>query len=128
LGYELSLFKNRVSLEVDLYRKTTEDMLLFAPLPPSSGFSSAYKNIGRLENRGLEIALNTINFQQGDFRWSSSFNISFNRNKVLGLNEGQQAVYANGRYFSQFNKPLYISEIGKPAGMMMGFVWEGNYQ
>jgi TonB-linked outer membrane protein, SusC/RagA family len=127
-GYELGLLNDRFSLELDLYRRTTEDMLIQATLPPTTGFTSARKNIGKLRNEGLEITLNSTNVQNEHFIWSSSFNISFNKNTVMALNEGQQALYANGRYFSQFNKPLYISEVGQPAGMMMGFVWEGNYQ
>lgn len=127
-GYELGLLNDRFSMELDLYRRTTEDMLIQATLPPTTGFTSARKNIGKLRNQGLEITLNSINVQNDHFTWSSSFNISFNKNTVMALNEDQQALYANGRYFSQFNKPLYISEVGQPAGMMMGFIWEGNYQ
>ncbi len=128
IGYELGLFENRVGLEIDLYRKITQDLLLRADLPPSSGFSSAVKNIGKLQNEGLEVTLNTINFVKKDFQWSSNFNISFNRNKILELTRGQERLTANGRYESQFNKPLYVSEIGQPAGQMYGFIWEGNYQ
>lgn len=128
IGYELGLFNNRVALEVDLYRKVTEDLLLRADLPPSSGFRSAVKNIGKLQNEGIEFTLNTVNFEKNDFRWNSSFNISFNRNKILALTRGQERLRANGRYESQFNKPLYVSEVGKPAGMIYGFIWEGNYQ
>ena len=128
IGYELGLFNNRVALEMDLYRKVTEDLLLRADLPPTSGFRSAVKNIGKLQNEGIEFTLNTINFQEKEFRWSSSFNISFNRNKILALTRGQQQLLANGRYESQFNKPLYVSEVGQPAGMIHGFIWEGNYQ
>ncbi|HYH56762.1 MAG TPA: SusC/RagA family TonB-linked outer membrane protein, partial [Anseongella sp.] len=128
LGYELGVLEDRLSLEVDLYRRTTEDMLLQATLPPTTGFGSARKNIGKLRNDGLEFTLNTVNIQKRDFGWTSSFNISFNRNKIMELTEGQQSLPTNGRYFSQFNKPLYLAELGKPAGMMIGFVWEGNYQ
>ncbi|GHB74801.1 SusC/RagA family TonB-linked outer membrane protein [Persicitalea jodogahamensis] len=128
IGYELGLLENRVGLEIDLYRKITQDLLLRADLPPTSGFSSAVKNIGKLQNEGLELTLNTVNFAKKDFQWNSSFNISFNRNKILALTRGQERLTANGRYESQFNKPLYVSEVGKPAGMMYGFIWEGNYQ
>ncbi|WP_236973664.1 SusC/RagA family TonB-linked outer membrane protein [Membranihabitans maritimus] len=127
-GLELGAFRNRVLLELDVYRRSTEDMLLNTQLPPTTGFSSAFKNIGKLKNEGLEITLNTINFERKNFGWTSSFNISFNKNTILELTENQQALYTNGRYESQFNKPLYMAEIGKPAGTMIGFVWEGNYQ
>lgn len=128
IGYELGLFDSRVSLEVDLYRRTTQDLLLSAQLPPTTGFSSALKNIGKLRNEGIEFTINTVNFEKRDFSWTSSFNISFNRNKIMELTRGQRSLTTNGRYESQFDKPLYVSEIGKPAGMMIGFVWEGNYQ
>lgn len=128
LGLELGAFNNRILLELDLYRRTTEDMLLNTELPPTTGFSSSYKNIGKLKNEGLELTLNSINFENRNFGWTSSFNISFNQNTILELTRNQQALYENGRYESQFNKPLYIAELGKPVGMMIGFIWDGNYQ
>jgi len=128
IGYELGLLENRVSLEVDLYRRTTKDLLLQASLPPTTGFSSAVKNIGKLRNDGIEFTLNTVNVETRNFGWTSSFNISFNKNKIMALTRGQQSLPTNGRYESQFDKPLYVSEVGKPAGMMIGFLWEGNYQ
>ncbi|WP_305663187.1 TonB-dependent receptor [Daejeonella sp.] len=128
VGYELGILKDRITFEVDLYRKTTEDLLLNAILPPSTGFTSAVKNIGKLRNDGLELTLNTVNVQSKDFIWESNFNISFNRNKVMELTRGQRSLNSNSEYVSQFNKPLYVAEVGKPAGMMIGFIWEGNYQ
>lgn len=128
LGYELGLFNSRVTFEVDLYRKTTENLLLNATLPPSTGFSSAIKNIGRLRNDGLELTLNTVNVNKKDFGWESNINISFNRNKVLQLTRGQQSLNTNVAYVSQFTRALYMAEIGKPAGLMIGYIWDGNYQ
>lgn len=128
LGYEIGLFKDRLALEVDLYRKTTENLLLNAILPPSTGYGSAIKNIGKLRNDGLELTLNTVNISNKDFSWESNFNISFNKNKVMALTRGQQSLLTNATYVSQYNRPLYMAEIGKPAGLMIGYIWEGNYQ
>jgi len=128
LGYEVGILKDRVVLEMDLYRKTTENLLLNAILPSSTGFGSAVKNIGKLRNDGLEFTLNTVNIQSKNFTWESNLNISFNKNKVMELTRGQRSLTTNSDYVSQFNKPLYVAEIGKPAGMMIGFIWEGNYQ
>jgi TonB-linked SusC/RagA family outer membrane protein len=128
LGYEIGILKDRVVLEMDLYRKTTENLLLNAILPSSTGFGSAVKNIGKLRNDGLELTLNTVNVQSKNFSWQSNLNISFNKNKVMELTRGQRSLTSNSDYVSQFNKPLYVAEIGKPAGMMIGFIWEGNYQ
>ena len=60
-GVELGLFKDRISLEVDLYNKKTTNMLLAAPVPTTSGYSTVTKNIGSMQNRGIEITLNTVN-------------------------------------------------------------------
>ena len=128
IGYEFGVLDNKIALEVDLYRRTTENLLLNAALPPSSGFGSAQENIGKLRNDGIEITLNTLNISSRTFSWRSSFNISFNRNKILALTYGQPALSSTAAYLSQFGQPLYLDEIGKPIGMMIGYIWEGNYQ
>ena len=128
MGYELGLFKNKLTIEADLYRKTTTDLLLNATLPPTTGFSTAVKNIGELRNDGLEITINSYNINTPKFKWQTNFNISFNRNKVMALTNGQQSLSSTVNYVSQFTKPLYIAEIGRPSGMMIGYIWEGNYQ
>src|SRR5690606_23497104 len=88
IGYDLALFDNRIELVLDVYDKTTEDVLLLANLPYSTGLTvgdqaRAYKNIGEIKNQGLEFTLNTINLVKDDFEWSTNLNISFNRNEVI---------------------------------------------
>ena len=128
MGYEFGVLNNRLTLEVDLYRKTTSDLLLQAVLPPTAGFASAVKNIGELRNDGVELTLNTFNINTPKFKWQSNFNISFNRNMVMALTDGQQNLGTAVSYVTQFGQPLYLAEIGKPSGMMIGYLWEGNYQ
>ncbi|MBW7892443.1 MAG: TonB-dependent receptor, partial [Chitinophagaceae bacterium] len=128
IGLEIGIFENRIGFEVDLYRRLTENLLLAARLPPSSGFTSATENIGKLQNDGIEITLNTMNINKGSFRWESNFNISFNRNKIIQLAYGQPSLSNTVTYLSQFGQPLYLHQIGKPIGMMIGYIWEGNYQ
>ena len=65
--------------------KTTRDLLLDASLPYSTGYYSAMKNVGKVRNSGLEFTLNTININRNGFRWSTNFNIAFNKNKVCLL-------------------------------------------
>ncbi len=128
LGWDLSMFKSKINLTVDIYRKNTRDLLLNALLPSTTGFASAFKNIGSVRNEGLEITLSTENFKTKKFSWYSDFNISFNRNKVLALAEGQEKFFATPSFETQYNaNPLYISEIGKPVGMFYGYIWEGVY-
>ncbi|WP_240755315.1 TonB-dependent receptor [Pedobacter sp. SYP-B3415] len=129
-GYDLSLFKDRVSLVVDWYRKTTYDLLLNAQLPYTTGFSNSFKNIGKIRNEGWEFTLNTVNIHTPKFSWESNFNISFNRNKILALAENQPNLLSNIRSFvsRMAEEPLYIAEVGKPAAMFYGLIWDGVYQ
>lgn len=124
---ELGFLKDRLTLSVELYRKLTNNLLLNANLPPTTGYTTANKNIGSLKNEGIEFMLNSINVNSKNFSWKSSFNISFNRNKILSLTSGQQSLATNVSYVSQYNQPLYLAQIGKPAGMMIGYVWDGVY-
>ena len=128
IGYELGLFNNRIDLVIDLYKRTTDDLLLNAQMPPTSGFSTAFKNIGKLENKGLELSLNAHVIQTSSFSWETGFNITFNKNKVLALTEGQLSLDNAVATDVNYNDNLYTSEIGKPSGMMVGYVWLGNYQ
>jgi TonB-linked SusC/RagA family outer membrane protein len=129
IGLDLKLFDNRISFTTDLYLKRTKDLLLNAQLPGSFGYPSSYKNIGEVENRGLEFTLNTVNIKKKDFSWETNFNIAFNRNRVLGLTENQktlpQSVWWNWNWDSQI---AYITRVGEPVGQIYGFVYEGTYK
>lgn len=128
LGYDLSLFKGKVKFEVDAYRKTTYDLLLNANIPYTTGYATAYKNIGKVQNQGLEFTLNTTNIRNDAFQWTSSFNISFNNNKVLALAESEDNMLTPMVWDSGYNGvPLYITEIGRPIAMFYGYIWDGVY-
>jgi TonB-linked SusC/RagA family outer membrane protein len=88
IGMDLSILKERISVSLDLYKNRTFDMLLERPLPPSTGFYTISANIGEMENKGVEIVLNTQNIKR-EFTWNTSFNFSINRNEVLKLYNGQ---------------------------------------
>ena len=118
---ELGLFQNRISLEVDVYRKLTTDMLLSAPVPSSSGFTTVSRNIGNMENRGVEVGLNTTNLNAGDFSWNTTFNISVNRNKVLALTGGADIFSSAG-----FALRGIIRE-GQPVGAFFGYRHLGTW-
>ena len=115
-GLELGLFQNRLSFELDVYRKLTTDMLLSAPVPSSSGFTTVSKNVGSMENRGIEFGLNTMNIDSEDFAWNSTFNISVNKNKVIALTGGADI----------FSGPGVIRE-GEPVGSFFGYVHLGTW-
>lgn len=124
IGLELGLFKNRINIEADLYYRKTTDMLLDAPLPNSSGYGSIFRNVGSMENKGLELTLNTVNVQTADFEWSTTFNISMNRNKVLKLATPAPIFGVGNPNFT--NQTGVIME-GQPVGSFWGLVRLGTW-
>ncbi len=128
-GIDIGFFKERIALTVDVYKKVTDNLLLLADLPLTTGISSAYKNVGKMQNQGLEISLNTVNIKTKQFSWSSNFNISFNKNKVLSLAENQNALARRVRFDDGYSGVYsHISVVGEPIGQLFGLVWDGLYQ
>ena len=128
IGYDLRLFKDRINFTVDLYRKTTRDLLLNANLPYSSGYRTVYKNVGKVRNDGVEFTLSTVNVRTKNFMWTSDFNISFNRGRVLELAEGEENLLSQISFTGDFNAtPLYIAQLGGPMASFYGMVWDGVY-
>ncbi|MEO7461873.1 MAG: TonB-dependent receptor [Ferruginibacter sp.] len=129
LGLDMGFLKNRVELTVDVYRKTTKDLLLNAKIPTSFGYNTIFKNIGSVQNQGLEVSINTVNIRKNDFSWNTNFNISFNENKVLALAENQNSDFAGAPYDNGVsNIPAYLFQVGKSLGLMYGPIWDGIYQ
>ncbi|MGC9343123.1 MAG: TonB-dependent receptor, partial [Bacteroidales bacterium] len=112
LGIDMGFFANRLTLNVDLYQKTTNDLLLSRPIPSSTGFSGITDNIGKLENKGLEVNVSSENFT-GDFSWTTSMNIAFNKNQVLEL-YNDQPLDDIGRGGNRL-------EVGEPIGIFYGW-------
>jgi TonB-linked SusC/RagA family outer membrane protein len=129
LGYDLSLFKNRISIVADVYKKVTTNLLLNANVPYTTGYIKALKNIGKTENRGLELSLTSVNIQSPSFTWSTNFNISFNRNKLLALAENEKTLLSTINWeIAYATTPLYLAEVGSPVAQFYGFKWDGVYQ
>lgn len=75
------------------------------------------------------MTLNTVNIDSKNFKWSSNFNISFNKNKVLELAENQTSLLSTARFDQNFNsQPNYVAKIGQPMGMIYGYIYEGTYK
>ena len=124
IGLDLGFFKQRISLTTELYENRSKDLLYNTRVPASSGFKKQFQNIGATSNRGLEFTLNTINIKKADFNWSTNFNIAFNKTKVLALSEGENSLITN----SYTTSNDYILEVGRPVGVMYGYVRDGLYQ
>ena len=116
IGVDLGLFDNRITLGIDYYNKQIKDLLLDRPLPGSSGFSSIMENLGKVENQGVEMSLSTINFD-GKFKWSTTLNLSANRNKVLEL--------YNNEPIDDIGRGSNRVMVGQPIGIFYNYKWLG---
>ncbi len=113
-GLDISLF-NRILINVDWYNKTTKGLLLNVPLPTTSGYSSVIQNVGSVKNEGIELNLTTKNFEGKDFKWETRFNIAFNKNEVLVLNQGKDI--STGDLRISVGRDLYTWYFRKWAGV-----------
>lgn len=119
-GGDFSFFNDKLNLTIDAYQKTTKDLLQTVQLPLSSGFATAIANLGSIENKGIEIALSGNVISKKKFSWSSSFNISFNRSKILDLGT-KNYMYGPSAASSYLNSPANIMQVGQPYGMFYGY-------
>ncbi len=112
-GLEFGLIDNRISGEVDYYTKNTDGLLFSVPLPGSSGAGSINRNIGELNSHGIEVVLNTENFNREKFSWSTSFNVGTNVNEIITLpNDDADIIFSRninrvGESISSFYMPEY---------------------
>jgi TonB-linked SusC/RagA family outer membrane protein len=124
IGLDLGLFKQRISLTTEWYDNRSKDLLFNTRIAGSSGFQRQFQNIGSTSSRGLEFTLNTVNIRKADFNWNTSFNIAFNKTKVLSLSQGETSLITNS--YTATND--YILQVGKPVGIMYGYINDGLYQ
>ena len=128
-GIDLSFFDSRIKVTADWYLKNTRDLLLQATIPASSGYTSAMLNIGSMQNQGVEVTLNFVPVQRKNFTWSMDFNIAMNRNKVTALTNDQRSLMSTVSWDYNYNSQQpYITQVGKPSGMMYGYIYEGTYK
>ncbi len=127
IGLDLAFLKNRITFTTDFYYKKTKDLLLNASLAPSMGYLKGFKNIGKVSNQGWEFTLDTRNIETDRFSWSSSLNISFNKNKVLQLS-GEQPNLQTSITWGNFSSAPYIAIPGRPIALFNGYVFDGVYQ
>lgn len=133
VGLDLGFFNGRLNLTVDAYYKRSDDMLMSMQLPSymgtqgngSSKLNAPKGNYGSIENKGLEITLDTHPVQLKNFSWDSNFQISFNKNKLLSLSDTENATLVG---YGQWGDVVCVSEIGKPLYNFYGYKVEGVYK
>ncbi|NJB35137.1 SusC/RagA family TonB-linked outer membrane protein [Croceivirga sp. JEA036] len=117
IGFDLGMFRNRLTINFDVWRKDTEDLLANVPLPEESGFSSIRQNVGAVRNQGIDLNVGGTIIKAPNFQWNSNFNISFQENEVTKLAGG-----------TPFQSGDYIIEEGQPIGNIFGFKNLGVFQ
>lgn len=107
VGLDFAFLRSRISGTIEYYNRETNDLIMNKTVPITSGYSSVKANVGSVRNRGFEFTLNTVNIENKNFRWSTSFNIAHNKNEIIDLQykedlssrgkslEGMQGDYAN---------------------------------
>ncbi len=124
LGLDYGMFDGRIRFVADLYYKKTFDLLLNEPLPMSTGFSNKYSNIGEVENRGIELILNTVNVDSKDFTWETEFTFSKNDNKILDLGAVEEELFRDQFSNGQFSG---IMRVGEQLGTWYGYETAGIF-
>ncbi len=105
LGLDFAFANNRIDGSIDVYKSKTTDLLVKHSLPDVTGFSSIWDNLGQVDNKGLEISLNSKNIQNPNFSWNTSINFSLNRNKIVHLYGAMENILdANGNVIGQKEK------------------------
>ncbi len=124
IGLDMSILNSRINLSLDVYNNQSDNLLIKNKIPTSTGYSYQYQNIGAIRNRGLEVVLNTMNVKTKDFRWTTDFNIAFNRSKVLDL----YGKDGNDYFLQNSNSRIdYMIKVGEPLGQFYGYRYDGVY-
>lgn len=129
LGVDLGFFNSRLNVTADFFIKNTKDLLLDQDLAyVGSGFSTQKQNIGKIQNKGIELSISSTNIQNRNFSWQTDFNISFIKNTLEALQPGTNVKYDRAGFSGDFKGYDYIATINSPLGQMYGYVFDGVYQ
>jgi len=129
IGIDLGLFNNRLNVTADFFLKDTKDLLMASNKAYVSGFASQWKNVGKIRNKGIELAVNSTNISsRSGFRWTTDLNISFIRNELRSLADGASSMDVNSSWNGDYTTSDYIAQIGQSLGLIYGYEFDGVYQ
>lgn len=127
VGFDLDMFNNSINLIVDGYLKNTNDMLVPMSVPVTSGYSDVYLpsiNAGKIQNKGVEVALTTKNFVKENFKWTTDAVFSYNKNIAVDINSETPIITASGG----LNSTIGQIQNGYPVNIFYGYVTDGIFQ
>jgi len=117
------VLENRFTFEFDYYVKNTRDLLNFVPLPSSIGYAYTVQNVGKVQNKGIEIGASAV-VLEGPFKWNVSANFSHNKNKVISVYDGND-ILGDRVDISVINDNINIVREGEPLGAFFGYIEKG---
>jgi len=100
-GLDFSIFNRRISGVIDVYTSQTKDLLMSRSIPTVTGFSTTLQNIGQTANKGVDININTVNISTRDFQWTTTFNASWQKERIVSLANGKQNDINNTWFIDQ---------------------------
>lgn len=118
-GVDLSLFRNVISFSADIYRSRSNDLLLQQPTMSTTGALYFINNIGELQNNGFEFELTTNNIRRKNFKWTTTANLSHNKNELVGYG-GQPFSLSYGE-----RSEVYLNRVGDPLVQYFGYKTDG---
>lgn len=128
VGIDMGFFKSRLNITADAFVKDTKDLLIAQSLAYVTGFESQWQNVGKIRNSGVELSVNSVNISKKNFFWTTDFNISFIKNKLISLRDGTDYLMSRSGIESNFTEYDYASFVGGSIGDMYGYVYDGVYQ
>lgn len=120
IGIDIGLFKDRIRFTADYYHKQTKDLLNKVQLPTSFGYETSLQNVGEINNKGFELGIDAVVVDNKDWKWNIGGNISFNRNKVVKLYDGQDIVGFN-IFTGNINDYVNLLREGEPVYVFYGY-------
>lgn len=128
VGVDFGLFGQRVNVSIDAYKKNTTDLLLAVPVPDFAGGGSVLKNVGEVQNKGLDISLDGVVIKKSDFKWNATLTTSFVRNKIVSLNEGRTQIIGTFQNVDGSGRALNVIQLGQPIGQFYGETFLGTWK
>ncbi|MDG1871122.1 MAG: SusC/RagA family TonB-linked outer membrane protein [Flavobacterium sp.] len=121
-GLEMQFFDRRVGFDLSLYKTNTLNQIVDLPISESTGFTKVYKNVGNIENKGIELTLNLVPVKTENFIWNITTNFSKNKNQIKSLTDG-----IDNYQLGEFQGGVSVNaKVGQPYGTIQGTVYETN--
>jgi TonB-linked SusC/RagA family outer membrane protein len=118
-GLDFSFWNERVSISLDAYQSTTDNMLVYQPITPVSGFSTILTNGGKMKNTGVDASLNMRVLNGTDFKWDAGINVGTYKNKIIAV--------PNDKILTQYAGATIITQVGGDANQFYGFKTNGVF-